>query len=852
MNKFRPTPEIPDHEVLRKIGVGAYGEIWMARGVTGALRAVKTVWREDFEDEREFEREFEGVLKYEPVSRDHPNLVHILHVGRGKTEGDRFYYYVMELGDDIISGGDINPAEYESRTLRSDMKTAKGRPLPLESCIDYGRQLSLALNHLHEAGLTHRDVKPANIIFIDGRPKLADVGLVAHSGQHTFVGTEGFVAPEGPGSKEADVYSLGKVLYEMATGKDRMDFPELPEMTIAVKDRKKWRQLNQVICDICHSSLSKRTVRDAKTLAQSLDRLSLGKNALRVNPAKFIQPLVLLALVFLISWMALLSFDEVKRRVFGKKEIRAMSVKVLSHPDGARVVEVDEDGKILRNLGSTPTELFEFMRNQKAYLKFSLPGYETMIHPVKIPMKGDLFPVEIEMKRFSPPIEGLNWEDALGAVYAPVDQDQVSVSLVTKEHWDEYLRENPEQAPPKVGEISEYGTIKQVVVVDPNAARHYLDWLKLKCVEEGFLLYQFRLDALFDPVIPVKYLNESSPGPHDAPFYVKVTSVKPSDLLIKVAPTEAVIYIDDISQGESVGQELLKKGIMKGDYVVRVEAEGFLPQMRTVTVKEGELFVELFELEENKGVIFGRSWENSLGSPFVPVEDFLLVSRWETKVGDYKQFVKQSQKAGFVRPAFDQEENHPVVNVTRNDATAYCEWLTKKERQEGRIGANHRYRLPTDQEWSFFAGLEREEGSSPYERELNKSEVNQYSWGLKWPPLAPVENIADLSAARTSSLQRSQVLGRYLDRYPQTAPVGSYVENQFGLFDIGGNVSEWVSSNYSPDQEYGVTRGGSWRSSTQTHLDLSSRNVLKPGRYGESYGFRIVLERLDRLPESSP
>ena len=88
---------IPDHEVLRKIGGGAYGEVWMARGVTGALRAVKVVWREDFEDERSFEREFEGILKFEPISRDHPGLVNILHVGRGSDSENPFYYYVMAV-----------------------------------------------------------------------------------------------------------------------------------------------------------------------------------------------------------------------------------------------------------------------------------------------------------------------------------------------------------------------------------------------------------------------------------------------------------------------------------------------------------------------------------------------------------------------------------------------------------------------------------------------------------------------------------------------------------------------------------------------------------------------------------
>ena len=96
-NRPRPDPIIPDHEVLRRFGGGAYGEVWLARGVTGALRAVKVLWREDFEDERSFEREFEGILKYEPISRDHPGLVNVLHVGRS-PEGNKFYYYVMELG----------------------------------------------------------------------------------------------------------------------------------------------------------------------------------------------------------------------------------------------------------------------------------------------------------------------------------------------------------------------------------------------------------------------------------------------------------------------------------------------------------------------------------------------------------------------------------------------------------------------------------------------------------------------------------------------------------------------------------------------------------------------------------
>ena len=192
-DRERLEPVIPDHEVLRKVGGGSYGEVWLAQGVTGAMRAVKVVRREDFEDERGFEREFEGILKYEPISRSHPGLVNILHVGRSlKGDKNEFYYYVMELGEDINSGREINAVEYEPRNLRTDLKKAAGNPIDPDVVIDVGLCLAEALVHLHAKGLAHRDIKPSNIIFVDGKAKLADIGLVATRGQRTFVGTEGY------------------------------------------------------------------------------------------------------------------------------------------------------------------------------------------------------------------------------------------------------------------------------------------------------------------------------------------------------------------------------------------------------------------------------------------------------------------------------------------------------------------------------------------------------------------------------------------------------------------------------------------------------------------------------------
>ena len=69
---FRDRVQVPDYHLIRRIGSGAYGEVWLAQSITGALRAVKIVWREDFELEKTFHREFEGIQQFEPISRGHP------------------------------------------------------------------------------------------------------------------------------------------------------------------------------------------------------------------------------------------------------------------------------------------------------------------------------------------------------------------------------------------------------------------------------------------------------------------------------------------------------------------------------------------------------------------------------------------------------------------------------------------------------------------------------------------------------------------------------------------------------------------------------------------------------------
>ncbi len=301
--------QIPDHELFRRIGRGSYGEVWLARNVMGAWRAVKVVHRAAFDHDRPYEREFAGIRRFEPISRTHPSQLNVLHVGRNDAAGH--FYYVMELADATpgaavqssmfkvqsspASASDGNREtpptlnlepetwnSYSPRTLRSDLH--RGR-LPCDECVRIGLALATALDHLHRHGLVHRDIKPSNIIFVNGIPKLADIGLVARAeATLSMVGTEGYVPPEGPGTPQADIFSLGKVLYEMATGRDRQDYPELPTNLIEapVAERAQLTELNEIIVRACASD-AKQRYQTAAELHADLALLQSGKSISRLR-----------------------------------------------------------------------------------------------------------------------------------------------------------------------------------------------------------------------------------------------------------------------------------------------------------------------------------------------------------------------------------------------------------------------------------------------------------------------------------------------------------------------------------------------------------------------------------------
>ena len=275
-------PDAPDYELLQPpIGEGGYGKVWIVRNAIGQWQALKAVYQSKFGENRHpYESEFRGLQKYKPVSEKHPGLLRIDLVSKMKEEG--YFYYVMELGDAQQPGWEKDPSLYKPRDLENMRKQSGGKPLPLAESIRIGTVLTDALNFLHSHGLTHRDIKPSNVIFVNGRPKLADIGLVTDIRPpdqiNTFVGTPGYMPPppEPPGTAQADIYAMGMVLYVISTGYAPKFFPDIATTLMQRNDHAEFMRFDAVILKACHPDIKQR-YQTVNEMLQDLENLARAK-----------------------------------------------------------------------------------------------------------------------------------------------------------------------------------------------------------------------------------------------------------------------------------------------------------------------------------------------------------------------------------------------------------------------------------------------------------------------------------------------------------------------------------------------------------------------------------------------
>jgi formylglycine-generating enzyme required for sulfatase activity len=207
---------------------------------------------------------------------------------------------------------------------------------------------------------------------------------------------------------------------------------------------------------------------------------------------------------------------------------------------------------------------------------------------------------------------------------------------------------------------------------------------------------------------------------------------------------------------------------------------------------------------------------------------------YAAEVPDLDGSWKNQQKNGI--PCGDKDD-HPVVGINGEDAQAFCVWLSKKEGKT--------YRLPTDEEWSFAVGLgqieSRTKDTTP--EMLSGKETTEFPWEGGFP-LQTKDQAGNYSdSAWHETFPALRWIEDYTDQFATTAPVMSFKPNKLGLYDMGGNVWEWVEDDRSTAQTGQVARGASFANFERYTL-LSSYRAQPPQSLRiDDYGFRCVMEK---------
>lgn len=207
----------------------------------------------------------------------------------------------------------------------------------------------------------------------------------------------------------------------------------------------------------------------------------------------------------------------------------------------------------------------------------------------------------------------------------------------------------------------------------------------------------------------------------------------------------------------------------------------------------------------------------------VTLGDFYM-NKYELTVAEYRKFCSETGRDMPKEPEWGWIDNHPIINTSWYDAEAYINWINQKTGKS--------YRLPTEAEMAYVI--------------RNGGEDGTYPWGEG----TPKENIADESYKKSTG--RTNIWKGYDDGYEATSPVGSFVSNKLGIYDINGNMWEWVSdwygdySNSSVTNPKGPSKGthkvgkGASYNADPWHVRSAGRNWVEPEFEGPT--FRLVLD----------
>lgn len=247
---------IGSYKLLHLCGSGAYGSVYYAENIiTHHFFALKIL----NSPEKICRRELQGLSNYKNCR--HPNLLQIHHIEKINDT----VFYTMDAADNVG-----NNENYVPDTLSYRLK--KKKTLPVPEILKMANELLDGLAFLHKQGLVHRDIKPDNILWIDGKATLADIGLTSPTDNTSLAGTPGFISDSLlRGKKSAtpddDLYALGKVIYCALTGCSPREYPHYPD-NVTISDA---GSLIKTYTSVCESPSSVTSSEDMKKLLNSQD-----------------------------------------------------------------------------------------------------------------------------------------------------------------------------------------------------------------------------------------------------------------------------------------------------------------------------------------------------------------------------------------------------------------------------------------------------------------------------------------------------------------------------------------------------------------------------------------------------
>ena len=235
-------------KIVCRCGAGGFGEVFFCEDVSGKKMALKVVPKSALGEA--WERELRGVINYRKITENHPELLQLFQV---QEDSDSFFY-TMEAADS--AGG--SDSSYIPDTLALRLQSG---PLDASELLSVLSGIFSVIKAIHSAGFTHRDIKPDNILFVKGVPKLADIGLVSSLSATVtqLAGTLEFIPPEERSAdsldssdrrarQRNDLYAFGKVVYCAATGANAHEFPSVPKALDLTFERKYFLQLAFQLC----------------------------------------------------------------------------------------------------------------------------------------------------------------------------------------------------------------------------------------------------------------------------------------------------------------------------------------------------------------------------------------------------------------------------------------------------------------------------------------------------------------------------------------------------------------------------------------------------------------------------